>query len=65
MEPKTLFLDQLPASLKSHAVHAKKVDDYLVTGTEHKVIYKLRVGKNDEKKLGDPERLGIRDLGGA
>ncbi len=64
MEPKSLFLDELPASLKSHAMHAKKVDDFIVTGTEHKVIYKLRVGFNDEKKLGDNERLGIRDLGG-
>lgn len=64
MEPKTLFLDGLPGSLKSHAMQARKVDDYLVTGTEHKVIYKLRVGFNDEKKLGDNERLGIRDLGG-
>ena len=64
MEPRTLFLDGLPASLKSHAMHAKKVDDCIITGTDHKVIYKLRVGYNDEKKLGDNERLGIRDLGG-
>jgi predicted TIM-barrel fold metal-dependent hydrolase len=64
MEPRTLFLDELPASLKSHAMIAKKVEDFIVTGTEHKVIYKLRVGFNDEKKLGDNERLGIRDLGG-
>ncbi len=64
MEPKTLFLDNLPASLKSHAIHTKKVDDALITGTEHKTIYRLRVGKKDENKLGDNERLGIRDLGG-
>ncbi|MBV9842309.1 MAG: amidohydrolase [Sphingomonadaceae bacterium] len=64
MEPRTLFLDALPASLKGHAMQARKVDDFIVTGTDHKVIYKLRVGFNDEKKLGDNERLGIRDLGG-
>ena len=64
MEPRTLFLDELPASLKSHAMQARKIDDFIVTGTDHKVIYKLRVGFNDEKKLGDNERLGIRDLGG-
>jgi predicted TIM-barrel fold metal-dependent hydrolase len=64
MEPKTLFLDELPASLKRHAIHARKVDDYLVTGTEDKVIYRLKVGINNDRQLGDPERLGIRDIGG-
>ena len=64
MEPKTLFLDKLPAALKPHAIHSWKQDDFLITGTEHKTIYRLRVGAKSEKQLGDNERLGIRDLGG-
>ncbi len=64
MEPKTLFLDNLPASLKPHAIHSRKEDDFLITGTEKKIIYRLRVGAKSEKQLGDNERLGIRELSG-
>ena len=64
MEPKTLFLDKLPASLRRHAIHARKEDDFLITGTEDKIIYRLRVGQKNEKQLGDPQRLGIHDLNG-
>ena len=64
MEPKTLFLDSLPASLKSHAIHSWKQDDFLITGTENKTIYRLRVGAKSEKQLGDNERLGIREIPG-
>ncbi|MFC4295829.1 amidohydrolase family protein [Novosphingobium tardum] len=64
MEPKEIFLDGLPASLKDHAIHARKEGDYLVTGTKDKVIYRLRVGAHSEKALGDPERKGIREIPG-
>ena len=64
MEPKELFLDGLPASLKQHAIHSRKEGDYLVTGTRDKIIYRLRVGAQNEKALGDPQRKGIREIPG-
>jgi predicted TIM-barrel fold metal-dependent hydrolase len=64
MEPKEIFLDGLPASLKDHAIHARKEGDYLITGTKDKIIYRLRVGAHSEKQLGDPERKGIREIPG-
>lgn len=64
MEPATLFLDGLPTSLKRHAIHARKEGEFLITGTEDKVIYRLRVGQHREKSLGDNERKGIREIPG-
>lgn len=64
MEPADLFLEGLPASLKKHAIHARKEGEYLITGTEDKVIYRLRVGQHREKQLGDGERKGIREIPG-
>jgi len=64
MEPASIFLDGLPASLKKHAIHARMEGDYLITGTEEKVIYRLRVGQHREKALGDNQRKGIREIPG-
>jgi len=64
MEPPGLFLDGLPASLKKHAVHARKEGEYLITGTQEKIIYRLRVGQHREKALGDNDRRGIREISG-
>ena len=64
MEPSTIFLDGLPASLKDHAIHARKEGEFLITGTKDKVIYRLRVGQHREKALGDNERKGIREIPG-
>lgn len=64
MEPEGLFLDGLPASLKDHAIHARKEGDYLVTGTKDKIIYRLRVGQHREKELGDSQRKGMREIPG-
>ena len=64
MEPATIFLDGLPASLKKHAIHSRKEGEYLITGTQEKVIYRLRVGQHREKALGDNERKGIREIPG-
>ena len=64
MEPSGIFLDGLPASLKKHAIHARKEGEYLITGTEEKIIYRLRVGKHREKELGDAQRSGIREIPG-
>lgn len=64
MEPADIFLDGLPASLKRHAIHSRKDGDFLITGTEDKVIYRLRVGQHREKALGDNERKGIREIPG-
>jgi len=64
MEPPSIFLDGLPASLKRHAIHSRKEGDFLITGTEDKVIYRLRVGQHREKALGDNERRGIREIAG-
>ena len=58
MEPPTNFLDGLPASLKKHAIHSRREGEFLLTGTEEKIIYRLRVGKHREKELGDAERKG-------
>jgi predicted TIM-barrel fold metal-dependent hydrolase len=64
MEPPSIFLDGLPANLKKHAIHARKEGEYLITGTEDKIIYRLRVGQHREKALGDNERKGIREIPG-
>ena len=64
MEPATLFQDRLPAALKKHAIHSRKEGDYLITGTEEKIIYRLRVGQHREKELGDNQRRGIREIAG-
>jgi len=64
MEPPSIFLDGLPASLKKHAIHSRKEGDFLITGTSEKVIYRLRVGQHREKALGDNERRGIREIAG-
>ena len=53
MEPADIFLEGLPASLKDHAIHARKEGEYLITGTKDKIIYRLRVGQHREKALGD------------
>lgn len=64
MEPPTIFMDGLPASLKKHAIGSRKEGEFLITGTEEKVIYRLRVGQHREKALGDNERKGIREIPG-
>jgi predicted TIM-barrel fold metal-dependent hydrolase len=64
MEPAGLFLDGLPASLKDHAIHARKEGEFLITGTKEKIIYRLRVGQHRETALGDNERKGIREIPG-
>lgn len=64
MEPPSIFLDGLPASLKRHAIHSRKEGEFLITGTEDKIIFRLRVGQHREKALGDNERKGIREIPG-
>jgi predicted TIM-barrel fold metal-dependent hydrolase len=64
MEPAGIFLDGLPASLKDHAIHARKEGEFLITGTKDKIIYRLRVGQHRETALGDNERKGIREIPG-
>jgi predicted TIM-barrel fold metal-dependent hydrolase len=64
MEPENLFLDGLPASLKKHAVRARREDEYIITGTDDKVIYRLRIGKKNEGELGDRRRRGLREIPG-
>jgi len=64
MEPSTIFTDGLPASLKKHAIHTRHDGDFLITGTEDKIIYRLRVGQHREKQLGDAQRKGIREIPG-
>lgn len=64
MEPADLFLDGLPASLRRHAIHTRKDGDYLITGTEDRIIYRLRIGQHREKELGNSQRRGIREIAG-
>jgi len=64
MEPADIFLEGLPASLKRHAIRTRKEGEFLITGTEEKTIFRLRVGQHREKALGDNERKGIREIPG-
>lgn len=64
MEPADIFTAGLPASLKQYAIHSRKEGDFLITGTQDKVIYRLRVGQHREKELGDNQRRGIREIAG-
>jgi len=61
-EPNSLFLDALPASLKPHAIRTIKDGDTLITRTEDKVIFKLRLAANPD--FGGQQRLGIHNLEG-
>lgn len=61
VEPNTIFLDGLPASLKREAIYSRKVDDYIVAGTEDKVIYRIRTAGKDQLQLAAP-RNGQKDL---
>jgi len=61
MEPPSIFLDGLPASLKRHAIHSRKEGDFLITGTEDKIIYRLRVGQHRVSEPDDlVDRLALR-----
>ncbi|MDO7842201.1 amidohydrolase family protein [Sphingomonas immobilis] len=61
-EPNSLFVDALPESLRRHAVRVVKEDDTMITRTEDKVIFRLRLAKNPD--FGGTTRLGIYDLDG-
>lgn len=63
MEPAEIFLDGLPASLKEHAIHSRKEGDYLITGTQHKLIHRMRLGNQREVPIGQV-RKGVRELPG-
>ena len=63
MEPSDIFSGGLPARLQRHAIKARKEGDYIVTGTEEKTIYRLRVGQHREDAI-SAERKGLRDLQG-
>lgn len=63
MEPAQIFLDGLPASLKEHAIHSRKEGDYLITGTQQKVIHRMRLGNQREVPIGQV-RKGLHELPG-
>jgi len=62
-EPDALYLDGLPASLKRHALHVRKDGDYLIAGTDEKIIHRLRLGKHRDIPI-FAERRGTRELAG-
>lgn len=64
MEPGDIFREGLPASLRRHAIHTWQDGDFRLTGTDEKIIYRLRTGKHREKDLGDAQRKGIREIPG-
>lgn len=64
MEPSDLFTGGLPPRLRRHAIHTRKDGEFMITGTEDKVIYRLRVGQHRERELGDAQRKGIREIPG-
>ena len=64
VEPSELFLDGLPASLQKHAIRTTFEDGSLITKTEEKIIYRLRIGPKANKDLGDRERRGVREIPG-
>jgi len=43
VEPPDLFLEGLPASMRSRAIHSEKRDDYLCTVSGEKVIFRMRM----------------------
>lgn len=61
-EPNSLFMDGLPASLRPHAIRTVKEGDALITRTDNKVIFTMRLAKNPD--FGGTTRLGIHDLKG-
>ena len=63
MEPAEIFREGLPASLKQHAIHSRKEGDYILTGTERKVIYRMRLGPQRDVMISQ-ERRGLRELPG-
>lgn len=65
LEPKDLFTAGLPESLKRHAIHGRYEEPYMITGTQDKVIHRLRLGPQREHPMGpNVERQGLRDLTG-
>lgn len=64
VEPADIFLEGLPASLKQHAIRTRHEGDYLLTGTDDKIIFRLRVGKHRETELGDNKRRGAKEIAG-
>ena len=63
MEPADLFSAGLPANMQRHAIQARKEGDFILTGTQDKVIYRLRIGQHREDAI-SAERKGLRDLQG-
>lgn len=61
-EPNSLFIDNLPASMRKDAVHVIKEGDTLITRTENKNIFRLSLVRTPD--FGGTTRLGIHDLGG-
>jgi len=64
LEPNTLFLDSLPASLKNHAVYSRKENGYVIAGTADKTIYRIRLGSPDKARPFVHERRGLNDIAG-
>jgi predicted TIM-barrel fold metal-dependent hydrolase len=64
LEPASLYLDNMPASLKQHALHTRLEDDWLIMGTRVKDIYRLRLGKNGERKISAGDRKGVGEIKG-
>ncbi len=65
LEPGDLFTGGLPASLKRYAIHTRREDGMIITGTEDKVIHRMRLGPQREHPMGpNVERQGLRELDG-
>lgn len=65
LEPKELFLEGLPESLRRHAIHGRFEEPYMITGTADKVIHRIRLGPQREHPMGpNIDRQGLRDLTG-
>jgi predicted TIM-barrel fold metal-dependent hydrolase len=61
VEPSELFLENLPPSLKRHALRAQKDGDMIVTRTDDVIIYKM---KPQMIEMVGEKRVGARDLVG-
>lgn len=64
MEPADIFTAGLPPSLSRYAISSRKEGEFMITGTQDKVIFRLRVGQHREIELGDNQRKGIREIPG-
>jgi predicted TIM-barrel fold metal-dependent hydrolase len=73
VEPPTLFMSGLPASLRDHGMHAEIRDEHMFMMAGSRVISKMRMNRpppklkasgDEEEQFGRGNRLGAREIAG-